>query len=237
MKIGITLIVIIFSVVAIWYTYTPNNPSLTEVSVLQDVTDTQMIQPHLVEVLSLFNFEDKWNGFLFRYTDITDVSLNQTSQAKLESQNQWLSNEMDRDKEIDSFKGKVADIISKAEKNNRGKAHSSVYLPIAKELNHLNESVANRKVLLIYSDLMENTQELSFYKPYDIIRLKKSPDEIQQKFEEQIPIDSLSGIEVYFIYQPGNNKSDQDFQIISDFYRKLLEVKGAKVSVSANINL
>ena len=84
---------------------------------------------------------------------------------------------------------------------------------------------------------MENTNSLSFYNNKDFKKLKTKPDEIQNYFETMQSINSLSGIEVYFIYQPTDIANDEQFRIISGFYKKMLESKGAKVTISANLNI
>ena len=209
--------------------------STTEVVILHDITDTHIAQPDTQEILSLFHIQNKWNGGVFYFTDLTDVSYNQTKQAKLEPRNEWISNEFDREKEIKKFKEEIAEIIKNETMGNTEKTNSAIYLPIARELNKLKNSKAQRRILVVYSDLMENTETLTFYKKDDFEQLKINPKQIKEAFEKQATLDSLNGIEVYFIYQPAENNSDQKFQILSGFYKKLLEDKGAKVIISANL--
>ena len=235
MKLGISIILMI-SVLGILLACAPKTPKTTEIVVLQDITDTYLTRPNSEELFSLFNFEDKWSGADLKLTDITDVSYNTTTEVKLFAVNEWLSNELDRDKEIEKFKSDVKAVITQYGNDKAGKSHSSIYLPLARALNQLSDNKNQRKVLIVYSDLMENTNDLSFYRAKDLNQLKTQPEQIQEQFEKLLPLKSLSGIEVYFINQPMGDKSDQDFETISKFYRTLLEAKGAKVNVSANIN-
>jgi hypothetical protein len=82
---------------------------------------------------------------------------------------------------------------------------------------------------------MENSDNLSFYRKEDFSILKANPRQIQEQFEKLVALNPLVGIDVWFIYQPRDTKDDHDFQIVSGFYKRLLESKGARVNISANI--
>ena len=209
----------------------------TEVYLYNDVTDLQIAKPNLDEIISLYDFDNKYNGGIFHLAKLTDVSYNQSAEAKIASVNPWLSNELERNKEISNFKDQVLESITNTEKDSTGRVNSSIYLPLANSLNELSNSKMQRRILLVYSDLMENTLEMSFYKKENFALLTTNPQKVQNYFEKLAKLNSLTGIEVYFIYQPKDNLSDQKYKIVSDFYRKMLEDKGAKVIISANINL
>jgi hypothetical protein len=209
----------------------------TEVVVLRDVTEKNMIQPKADDILKLYDFSgNNWNGGRFRFSDISQVSRNQTQQVRMESANQWLSNKFQREDDINHFQKSITEIVNKAGQVVMGKDNSSIYIPIAKELNLLSQSKSEKRIFIVYSDLMENTEELSFYRKNDFALLETEPKLLQEKFEKLSEINSLSGIQVWFIYQPSDPISDKQFNIISEFYRKLLESKGAKVNISANLN-
>jgi hypothetical protein len=229
-------IVVVFIVLTVINACIRQNNTTTEIDVLYDVTDAQLSQPDVEEILSLYDLQNKWDGAVFRFAKLTDVSYNQLAEAILEAKNEWLSNELERDKEIKNFKNEVAKIIANSETGTIGKSSSSIYLPIARELNELSKSKADKRVLVVYSDLMENTSDLSFYRKRDFELLKSNPDQVRKKLEKLTVLNSLTGIEIYFIYQPSETKGDQSFQTVTNFYKKLFEDKGAKVTVSANLN-
>jgi hypothetical protein len=215
---------------------TSQNLVISEVVVLRDITDKQLAQPNVDEILSLFNLENKWNGGIFRFTDLTNVSYNQTVEIKLQARNEWLSNELDRDKEIKQFKNNISETISNSEKEAVGKDNSSVYFPIAKELNRLSQSTSTKKVLLVYSDLMENTAEMSFYDNQNYSLLKTNPGSIRKYFDSQFRLNNLSEIKIYLVYQPLNIGEDEIYKVVSGFYKNLFESKGAEVEITAGIN-
>lgn len=207
----------------------------TEVVILRDITDKHLSKPNAEDISRFFNWEKgKWNEAKFRFADITDVSYNRTNETSIEGENMWLSNEYEREDKVKKFNGEIAKILSVSAKENIGKQHSSVYIPIARELSRLNKSASDKKIILIYSDLMENQKELSFYDPKKLKQLKENPEEIRKLLESQQPLGALVGIKVYIIYQPADAEADLKFRIVSEFYRNLLEMKGAKVTIGAN---
>jgi len=127
-------------------------------------------------------------------------------------------------------------IISNSETESVGKDNSAVYFTIAKELNRLSHSKTTTKLMLVYSDLMENTPGMSFYDSDTFTKIKSAPNTIQHYFESQQKLTNLNGIKVYLIYQPENTKQDEDYKVVSGFYKNWLESKGAIVEISANLN-
>ncbi|HLG35753.1 MAG TPA: hypothetical protein VI757_12800 [Bacteroidia bacterium] len=233
MKILFTLIILL-SASAVFLVRSYKTPPVAEVVVLRDITDSLLAQPQADNILSLYDFDkSKWNGTGFRFVDLSDVSFNHASEAKIETANQWLSNEPEREKEIKNFKSKVAEILS--QKKAVGKSHSSVYLPLARELNRLSRNRANRKILLVYSDLMENSPDISFYDIKTFHLFQSNPDSLKNLFEKIQSLNSLNGIEMYFVFQPKDVIQDSEFKIVSEFYRKMLEEKGAQVTIAANL--
>jgi hypothetical protein len=231
--IGIIFILLFLSILTALVTY--HKPVSTEISVLGDITDSLLAKPDAKEIIRLYNFSNnnKWNAALFRFADVTDVSMNRTSEFKMESENKWLSNEPERDKEIKKFQSGISEVLSANE--SFGREHSSVYLPIAHELIRLSESKLEKRMLLVYSDLMENTPDLSFYDKRDFQLLVSNPDSLKKLFTQWEPLPSLNGIAVFLIYQPADIDADWKFKEVSGFYKKFLEDKGAQVNVLANL--
>ena len=213
-------------------------PTVTRVAVLKDITQKHLAVPDATEVISLFDFtgDNKWNGADFEFGDLSDVSYNKFSEAKINTADMWLSNELDRDKEIKGFKEKISKIITLAGNDTIGRRNSSIYLPIARKLNELAQSKAQRKILLIYSDLMENTIGVSLYNKKTLEILQTNPETIEKQFEQLQALQNLAGVEVYFIYQPTDSESDKVFTLVSAIYKRLLEDRGATTKISANIN-
>src|SRR5436853_715098 len=103
MKTLLTLILLISAgSVLLVHSYQP--PPIIEAVVLRDITDTLEAQPQADEVFSFYGFEqNKWSGAIFRFVDLSDISFNRASEAKLMPANKWLSNEPERNKKVKQF--------------------------------------------------------------------------------------------------------------------------------------
>ena len=56
-----------------------------------------------------------------------------------------------------------------------------------------------------------------------------------QAWEAQSKLPTLAGITVYLIYQPKDANDDAVYHVVSNFYKQLLESKGATVRIEANL--
>lgn len=233
----ITIFIVITAIAIIMFVFVRNSNKsyTTETSVLGDITDSLLSKPDTNGILGFYDTGNQWDGRMFRFSELSNVSYTQVKEVKLEAANQWFSNEFDRAKEISGFKNKVSAILANAGKDAIGKTNSSIYLPIAMELNRLAKSKAQRRILIVYSDLMENTPDMSFYGKSGFELLKANHVLLRKYFTQLLSLQNLSGIEIYFIYQPINPQQDKYFQAVSEFYRELLEMKGAKVNIQANL--
>jgi hemoglobin-like flavoprotein len=209
----------------------------TAVSEIVDITDPLVAKPKPDNAVSLFDLNNNlWNGASFRLLYITNVSYNPMFEAKIEPENQWLGNKFQRKDKVKSFYATITTIASNTTTQVVGKDNSAVYFPIANELNSLSQSTATKKYLIVYSDLMENTSTLSFYNKASFNILKTKPEEIKRYFGSQMKLTNLSGITIYLIYQPVNTFDDENYRIVSGFYKALFESKGAVVEIMASVN-
>lgn len=233
------VIILILVVILVFTGCTQLNlkPQTTEVSEIIDFTDKMIATPKPDNVNALFNLNNnKWSGGVFRLLYITNVSYNPMSGAKIEAENEWLSNQFQRAEKVKMFYTEITKIISDISKEDVGKDNSAVYFPVAKELNRLSQSTANKKILLIHSDLMENTTGMSFYDKQTLSLLKTNSDSIKKYFESQMELKKMDGIKIYLIYQPINIREDEDYKVVSNFYKNLFESKGAEVEITASLN-
>ena len=213
-------------------------PPITTVVVLRDVTDTFGAQPDVGEILELFDRSaaGRWNGAHLLASTVTDVSYNRVAEVKLNPASKWLSNELQRKKDVVQFEADVVKIIGLVSGDTVGRSHSSVYRAVALQLLRLSEDPAAKRILLVYSDLMENSPDLSMYDEATFRALQADPGSVAALLEQQEPLPSLRGIEVHLVHQPTDAVTDKQYRVVSGFYRQLLESKGATVHISANLN-
>ena len=213
-------------------------PPITTVVVLRDVTDRFEAQPEVGEILELFDRSaaGRWNGAHLLASTVTDVSYNRVAEVKLNPASKWLSNELQREKDVKRFEADVVNIVGLISADTAGRSHSSVYRAVALQLIRLSKDPAARRSLVVYSDLMENSPDLSMYHAATFRALQADPGSVAALLEQQEPLPSLRGIEVHLVHQPTDAVTDKQYRVVSGFYRQLLESKGATVHISANLN-
>ncbi|HZG01750.1 MAG TPA: hypothetical protein VEY71_12145 [Chitinophagales bacterium] len=214
-----------------------HRPAVTTVVVLRDVTDTFGAQPDVGEILELFDRSaaGRWNGARLLASTVTDVTYNRVAEVKMKPDNKWLSNELQRNKEVKQFQSDVVDVVALVSSEAAGRSHSSVYRAIAVQLTRLADHESTTKIFVVYSDLMENSPDLSMYDDSTFRALQTDPGSVAALFEQQQPLPSLDGIDVRLIHQPTDAARDRQYRIVSGFYRNLLESKGARVQIGANV--
>ncbi|NVN95460.1 MAG: hypothetical protein HXX18_09285 [Bacteroidetes bacterium] len=227
---------LIISLPLAWLFFNSHALSIDTV-IINDHTDYFTVKPKADEIKNLYDFKNNiWDEANFRLINITDININKTYQAKIESENYLLSNKFKRKEKIKAFLTDIDKITVNSEKEKIGKDYSAIYEPIAKELNRLSQHKADKKYMLIYGDLMQNTDEISFYDKNVFEKLKSNPDKIKQYFNSQVSLNNLGGIKIILLFQPNNIKQDVEYKVVSEFYKKLFEEKGAKVEITANLN-
>ncbi len=232
-----TIVIILLSIAILFIGCTTTNQSVTtHTVVLMDVTDKFLSRPVASDILQLYGFDkNQYNGGIFQLSDLTKVSFNVTQEVKVAKVNQWLSNQFQRDKEISTFENSVTDTIAQAELAPTGENNSSIYYPVAVALNELSQSNADKKYLLVFSDMMEHTPELSFYSKNTLKEVKEKPEAIRALLDSQVQLQSLSGITIYLLYEPTNSLQDEEFKIVSKFYSDFFESHGATVIIAPNL--
>jgi len=215
-------------------------PKQMQCSILIDVTgsNTHSLQNFKSsDVLNILDLENNsQNAIEYRQAFITETFLNFTNQIKLEkAPSKMMGNDFDRDEEIIVFKTKLDESLSLISQEMGGRQYSNVYVPFASEVNRMSLVKADTKILVLVSDLTENSEFLSFFAKNFKNDLQKSPKMIEEYFQKELPLaDDLSGLTIYIVHQP----IEQDnvvFKKLSRVYRSMLEKRGAKVIVQANL--
>ena len=84
------------------------------VSVLEDVTDDSLMHIDHSKVEDFFQFDhDQWQGGIFRYSTLTDLSLNEAKEKSIPDELALLSNEFDRAKKIKEFDQFITETLTK----------------------------------------------------------------------------------------------------------------------------
>lgn len=176
-----------------------------------------------------------WSGYLVRLITLSDVDLNKVYEVKIEPEFRFTANEYSRKKKMESFRQELDTAIDKLLSEPLGRPSSSLYIPIIKELEVLSVSKAKNRRLVVFSDLLEESSLMKLDEKKTLALLKQKSDSIAAILEKEAPVPSLNGIEIYMIYEPVNSTDSDQHRIISNFYKKIFEQKGAKVFIGANL--
>lgn len=220
----------------------PESPAV-QLSVIRDRTDRHVLQPDPGSVLSIFNLSENKNTCVgFRYHEITDkmlepiVNLELGSEAQTEKQN--VNNEpLFRQKLIVAFYDTITTTLTAVNTNSDSSDldYSECFRTIADELTVLSGSNAQKRILLAYSNLFENSEILSVYKKSTGKLLVPAPENIKDLFEKsKLLPGNLKGIKVVFLFKPITREEDQEYMKMIGVYKLLLEPRGAEVFVRAN---
>ncbi|MFN8250265.1 MAG: hypothetical protein U0V75_00180 [Ferruginibacter sp.] len=246
MKQIITLLCIVFIVVTCKHSPIPPPSTYMATSVVHDLTDKHNLQPEPEPLLQLYNLRDyKAAADYYRYHAITDLTLSPSVEL-------WLSDEataekqntedrpMYRDLQIVQFYDSIRRQLKSATRmanDTVEMSHSECFKIIAGELEWLQTKTAKKKVLLIFSNLQENSAIFNVYSESAKYLLAKNPAAVSKSFEQaNLLHDSLQGISVFFCYQPTDREDDAAFNAMAQVYKSMLESRGAVVRIQADNN-
>lgn len=209
-----------------------------EYAAMIDLTDSIKIVPDENSVVADLGIDENiWNSANFSLGTFTDVSYTPHARISLaKAPSRLTASEFTRKREVVAFKTNLSALLDSARSDTSGKPNSSLYLPMVEELTRLSNSTADRKVLVIYSDMMENSLDLSFYSPNTLALLRTDPDKVKAMLFAKAKLPNLTSIEIKLIYLPKNAKDDAVFHTVSQFFSSMLSEAGATVSISANLN-
>lgn len=211
------------------------NPGIA-LHILLDETDHHKVLPTLDVISELLLMDDNiWQGVRLKFSLINQFSqgseylltLKQVSRAGT-----LLEDEVTRTKQVREFLSQMDSILTVVVPDSTTQNHSFIYGKILSEVTELASSPMSRKILLVYSDLIENSHILNGYS-LDITSAN-AQKKVIKAFEDYGSLSSLDGIEIWLIYQPTSINTDQRFVFFSGIYKKLFEQYGAKVYISGS---
>ena len=212
--------------------------SETSVTVLEDVTEPDFkTHPHPDAVIDNYGFDENlFTSARFRYSSISSLNHNAEFEFYLEGESNLLSNELERREAIKDFETSVEKVLFSQNRNGYHK-YSSIWKPIVREIEKL-QAYSGKRLLLVYSDLQENSKWFSIHKRKDLHRLIKQRGEVKEQFlaEAQAikPSDSL--LKVIVVYQPKTMIDDERFTRLADLYRSIFTELDIPISFKTQIN-
>lgn len=229
-------------------TETPPNTAIT---VLIDVTDERFKEDNfatdnLPKILKLMNLDRESGGFSggqVKLSLINEVSDSKTKTVKIVvGENGMMGeNPLNRLDEVKRFfidLEKAMDyVLAKAD---WGTDASKIYQKITRECIKMSKVEADRKYLIIYSDMLENSKQFSFYGQNWKSQIEKMMAEpeitIEQLATKGPALPDLSEFEIYIIAtrNPGN---DEKINLSEQFWTTIFEFQGASVTFGSSLEI
>lgn len=214
-----------------------------QMPVYDDVILNDRTDPHLLHadpqahIASLHLSDNKTQEITLRYQEILDKQitpvrvLHLASEAETDARNK---NDLPlyREHVVLRFMDTIQKTLcpSPATGDSGRLGHSEIFHVLAHHLSLLTERQALMKREFIYSDLQEHSALFDSYSKDGQQLLTLHLDSIIHLFKTQRLLPTrLTGIRVYFIYEPRSREDDRKYALMVDVYRRLLEPLGARV--------
>ncbi|HAV54307.1 MAG TPA: hypothetical protein DCX41_05160 [Aequorivita sp.] len=211
--------------------------SRTEVySILYDITDPLLVAPDVGELAQVMDIADPDKTIIIRYANLTDVDYNKVRElVRPQRQTGLLANEVSEKKKQRQFEKEIGILFGERDSLEPA-SHSSVFLPIVRELQYLASLPREHtKQVIIYSNLMENSDLISFYQPQGIYLLDNHPEILLERYMEKTKgLPPISKIHVQVIFIPRDQSENARFRKIAGLYQKVFDQINIPIVFSAN---
>jgi len=217
--------------------------STSLLTVVYDITDPLKCIPCANPILKLYDFQSYKDQLAqFRLVPVSDKKLNPIREVTIEnssvSDQNNVNEEMDyRENLVLAFYDSVRMAINDFQSQYTADTslhYSECYSTIATELEILASRNASKKILIVFSDLFENSVEFSCYTYQGLSLLKNNPEKVEAILLRQHPLpDNLQGIMIYAVYNPDNRENDILFSKMATVYKHMMTSRGATIKFQA----
>lgn len=214
----------------------PSNSFDTAMTVMIDETDSLPVYPTSQALLAPFKLADNpWQGLQITLIGITDKDVNAAKVLSLPKEDRLTGSISVRRAKVQRFIRELqADLIRFD--STRSYSHSIIFRAIAHQATVLAERSFSNRYLLIYSNLRENS-EVNFYNPQTLALLRQNSEIIEKQLEENSPLPSLNGIQVWFLFSPPTYHQNNVYMPIARFYESVYKARQAEVHVETQFSL
>lgn len=192
-------------------------------AILIDQTDSSFISRIDAETItetlfkkSKIDFEDIYDGSItIQVLNLNQMIVSESSKVTLPPSEGIMQIHKHRKHDQQKFKEDLIIVIDKVKDKITTQPSSKLFTPIVRQLDAL-AAQKGKKVCFIFSDLLENSDEISFY--------KASPSEIEQHISKRLAKckNDLSGLQVWCFFQPKSKREDKLFDVVRQAFEKVL---------------
>ena len=203
-------------------------PTETELYIYLDFTEGQDYGDRFTEDIEqyseLLNLteEGSSNFGKVKIYPLYDVTSARSKTVKLKAgKGEFEKNVHLRKKDIEKFQTKLLQTLEKMNAEYTGKEldNSHIFEPMCKGIRKLNKSDADRKVILMYSDMLENSDIANFHSK------KGSSKKWLEQFDAACDPEDVSDLEMFVVY-PIDKKNDDKITKAADFWATYFAEKG-----------
>lgn len=220
----------LFSILAMFYSCASEKHEAqfdTELVVAIDRTD-KTIRPDAVEIIRLSGInENPWAGIKITITEITDVSTNLSKTFLIDGESEIQGYSELRTAKLLHLKKELTAYVRQFD-TSLTREYSQISRSLGSICNYLSQSKARRRIVLLYSDCMENAS-INFYKPETMDLVRKSPEKVIAILERETPLKDLTGVRIYFQYKTKDFAQDLIYRTASSCFIKMYEKHHAQV--------
>jgi hypothetical protein len=177
-----------------------------------------------------------FNGEVVKVLPITESGYNEAKIIKIpQVMSALIGNEYERRPVLQAFYQELDSVFKELKRDRKKRNGSVIFKALSTEINELSKSKADRKILIVNSDLMENSF-LDFTNAEMIENIKNNPNVVEKMMTDKYPLNDLTGISVNIVYIPLNKTDSERFEVVSNLYNHMLSSRGAMVKISGNLN-
>ncbi|QGY42467.1 hypothetical protein GM418_01995 [Maribellus comscasis] len=215
----------------------------TDICVLIDVTDEKFRDenfvsesvPKLLKLMKLDKENGGYSGASIKLSLINEISDSKSKTAKIKAGETGMmgENPLNRRDEVvkfcEQFEANFSQILASAD---WGTNASKIYQKVTRELIKMKNMEGDKKYLVVYSDMLENSDLFSFYGSNwetAINKMIENPEETLDKLGKKGP--ALPDLSEFIIYIVPHRtpENDQKINLSEQFWTTLFEYRGATV--------
>jgi hypothetical protein len=219
----------------------------TQICVLIDVTDERFKNdnfvsenlPKFLKIMKLDKNTGGYSGGEIKLSLINEVSDSKSKTIKLATGETGMmgENPLNRKDAVDQFysdlESSFTELLNAA---NWGTNASKIYQKVTREIIKMKKSGIERKHLIIYSDMLENSNQFSFYGANwksNIQKMIDDPESTLEKLSKNGPsLPDLSEFEIHII-NTRTSANDEKINLSEQLWMNLFEYQGATVSFNS----
>lgn len=213
-----------------------NNMRGNEIVLFIDKTDIQKEQIKVEDITPILELDNHiWKHNKVWFQTLSNYEYNNVKSVELPCTFFLFSSPKKRKKMINVFTTNIDSTLKEIYRADTGKARSSIYEPLVREVNKLVQTKASKKIMIVESDLQENTTFFSIYRESDYTQLQTHSEQVITRLEKLLPLKNIQGIDIYLIYQPKSDTDNERFILMANLFKDIFEKKGAHVHIGSNI--